>query len=106
LFTPIILLPFVPVNDLKTVLICQHNACRKAGSADVLAAFRANSPAHINIQSVRCLGQCGNGAMVLVLPEQSWYDRVQPDEVPAIVERHLKNGKPIQAMLYKKIHPN
>ncbi|PSB18790.1 ferredoxin [filamentous cyanobacterium CCP2] len=105
--TPSLPTPYSPpVNDSKTVLICQHNACRKVGAAAVLTAFEANSPPPIQIQPVRCLGQCGNGAMVLILPEQVWYDRVQPDEVPIIIDRHLKNGKPIQAMLYKKFHPS
>jgi (2Fe-2S) ferredoxin len=94
------------VNHPRTVLVCQHRSCRKRGSADVLAAFLAavqsKASIDIEIQPVQCLGECGNGAMVLILPEQVWYDRVQPDEVPAIVERHLNHNQPIQAMLYKK----
>jgi (2Fe-2S) ferredoxin len=84
-------------------LICQSNACRKGGSAKVLTAFQAMQPEASVMASV-CLGQCGNGPMVLILPEQVWYDRVQPDEVPAIVQRHLEEGKPIKAMLYRRFH--
>jgi (2Fe-2S) ferredoxin len=43
--------------------------------------------------------------MVIVLPEQVWYCRVQPNEVPAVVKRHLYGGEPIRAMLYRKFHP-
>ena len=43
--------------------------------------------------------------MVLVQPEEVWYSRVQPDEVPAVVERHLIGGEPVKAMLYRKFHP-
>ncbi len=89
----------------RTVRICQHNSCRKLGAAKVLAAFQTLAPPEVTIESVRCFGQCGNGAMVLVLPEQIWYCRVLPDEVDAIVSRHLINGKPIKAMLYRKFHP-
>lgn len=42
--------------------------------------------------------------MVLVLPEEIWYCRVQPGEVNIIVERHLKGGDPVKAMLYRKFH--
>jgi (2Fe-2S) ferredoxin len=44
------------------------------------------------------------GPMVLVLPEKVWYCGVKPDEVVAIAQRHLREGKPVTAMLYKKFH--
>lgn len=88
----------------QTVLICQNTACRKAGSAEVLAAFQSASLPHVTVIGCRCLGQCGNGPMVLVMPEQVWYHRVHPDEVPAIVHRHLQQGQWVRAMLYTKFH--
>lgn len=44
--------------------------------------------------------------MVLVMPEEIWYSCVHPDEVPVIIERHLRGGKPVLAMLYPKFHPH
>lgn len=95
----------------QTVLICQNRSCRKAGSAKVLAAFQAEllslaalSPADIQIIGSACLGQCGNGPMVLVMPEQVWYHRIQAEEVPAIVQRHLKEGQWVKPLLYPKFH--
>ncbi|HEY9875832.1 MAG TPA: (2Fe-2S) ferredoxin domain-containing protein [Candidatus Obscuribacterales bacterium] len=88
----------------KVVLVCQNTACRKQGSAKVLAAFCASPVTDVTVTGSRCLGQCGNGPMVLVTPEQIWYSGVHPDEVPAIVERHLRGGHPVAAMLYRKFH--
>jgi (2Fe-2S) ferredoxin len=90
---------------MLTVRICQHKSCRKQGAAKVIQAFQSLAPAGVNIEPSGCLGQCGNGVMVLVLPDQIWYDRVRPEEVGAIVDRHLIRGEPIQAMLYRKFHP-
>jgi (2Fe-2S) ferredoxin len=42
--------------------------------------------------------------MVLVLPETIWYGAVQPKEVPAVVDRHLRQGQPVRSMLYRKFH--
>ena len=42
--------------------------------------------------------------MVLVMPEEVWYNHVHPDEVPTVIERHLRGGKPVAAMLYGKFH--
>lgn len=59
-----------------------------------------------------CLGQCGNSPMVLVerdwvkptLRDRIWYWRVRPEEVPSIIERHLRHAHPLVKMLYPKFH--
>lgn len=91
----------------RVVLICQNTACRKAGAAAVAIAFEAALAAipDVMLQRCRCLGQCGNGPMVLVLPEQIWYHRVAVDQVATIVESHVQHGVPVQAWLYRKFHP-
>ncbi|MGG6283090.1 (2Fe-2S) ferredoxin domain-containing protein [Leptolyngbya sp. AN03gr2] len=91
---------------MTTVRICQHNSCRKQGAAKVLKAFQTLAPNEMSIEPSQCLGQCGNGSMVLVLPDQVWYCRVLPEEVAAIVDRHLIHGQPIKPMLYRKFHPD
>jgi (2Fe-2S) ferredoxin len=92
------------MQSCRTVLVCQNKACRKQGAAKVLAAFEAHPVSDVTAIGGKCLGQCGNGPMVLVLPEQVWYYRVHPDEVSAIVERHLQGGQPVKAILYPKFH--
>jgi (2Fe-2S) ferredoxin len=89
-------------NSSRRVLVCQNRSCRKLGAAAVLAAFQMSPVANVTVVSSSCLGQCGNGPMVLVEPEQVWYSRVRSDEVLAIVERHLRGGQPVKAMLFYK----
>lgn len=70
-----------------------------------MAAFQALPlPNGVEVIGSGCLGQCGNGPMVLVLPDDVWYNRVRPEEVSAVVDRHLQKGNPVQAMLYPKFH--
>lgn len=90
-------------NSSRRVLVCQHRSCRKLSAAAVLAAFQLSPVAGFSVIGSSCLGQCGNGPMVLVEPEMVWYSRVHPDEVAAVIERHLLGGQPIKAMLYKKV---
>lgn len=73
----------------KEILICQNRTCRQQGSAKVLAAFQASEVANITVTGCGCLGKCGNGPMVLILPDQVWYSHVHPSEVPALINRHL-----------------
>jgi len=88
----------------RRVLVCQNRTCCKQGAAKVLAAFQKLSPSEIEVVASSCLGQCGNGPMVLVLPEEVWYSAVSESEVAAITEQHLRGGKPIERMLYRKFH--
>lgn len=90
----------------KQVLVCQHRSCGKNGAAEVLAAFRAHPINGVEVVGSSCLGQCGNGPMVLVVPDKIWYGCVHPDEVPALVKRHLLGGQPVAAMLYRRFHPH
>jgi (2Fe-2S) ferredoxin len=67
-----------------SVLVCQHLTCRKQGAAKVLAAFRELKTPNVVYEGCGCLGNCGNGPMVFILPARIWYYLVQPHDVPKI----------------------
>ncbi|MEH1767373.1 (2Fe-2S) ferredoxin domain-containing protein [Nostoc sp.] len=89
----------------RCVRVCQNRTCKKQGAAKVLAAFAALPIPDVTVIASSCLGQCGNGPMVLVLPDMIWYSSVQPDEVSLLVEHHLLGGQIVKQMLYYRFHP-
>ena len=97
-----------PNNDSqveeKSVLVCQYRSCLAAGSAEVLAAFEAIEGINYKIVATGCQGQCSSGPTVRIVPEETWYCRVKPSDVPEIVEQHLVGGKRIEAKLNPRIH--
>jgi (2Fe-2S) ferredoxin len=93
------------ICEQKCVMVCQHTSCLKNGSARVLATFKnADLPEDFVVQAAGCQGQCSSGPTVRIIPEEIWYYRVKPEDVPLIVEQHLKGGKPIQEKLNPRIH--
>jgi (2Fe-2S) ferredoxin len=92
------------IESSRRVLVCQNRTCRKQGAAKVLQAFQKLSGSEIEVVASSCLGQCGNGPMVLVMPEKVWYSHVCAEEVATVIEQHLRGGKPVEAMLYRKFH--
>jgi (2Fe-2S) ferredoxin len=94
-----------PSFAARCIRVCQNRTCRKQGSVEVLAAFAALPVAGVVVTASGCLGQCGNGVMVLVLPEMVWYSAVQPSEVPLVVKQHLLCGQRVRDMLYYRFHP-
>lgn len=91
-------------NQKLCVLVCQHRSCQEAGSAEVLAAFEAAEISEYKVIAIDCQGQCSSGPTVRILPEETWYCRVKPTDVPVIVEQHLKGGKQVEEKLNCRIH--
>jgi (2Fe-2S) ferredoxin len=67
------------------ILICQHLTCRKQGAAKVLTAAKDTATSGIKYEGCGCLGRCGNGPNLIVLPARIWYHRVRPQDIPKIV---------------------
>ena len=101
------------INQLNTsqtatseekIVVCRGRSCRKYKAEKVFDKFQENLPSDIKLMSVPCLGQCGNGPMVVVEPEQTWYSQVHPDEVETVIQQHIVGKSAVKAMLYPKFH--
>ncbi|MEB3342116.1 (2Fe-2S) ferredoxin domain-containing protein [Okeania sp.] len=77
----------IQVNRL--LLVCQNRTCRKQGSVKVLTVFQALNIPNIKVEKSGCLGKCGSGPIVLVLPDEVWYSHVDVQSISAVVEQHL-----------------
>ncbi|MEM8720276.1 MAG: (2Fe-2S) ferredoxin domain-containing protein [Cyanobacteria bacterium P01_G01_bin.39] len=88
----------------KKIVVCRGRSCRKYNAEKVWEHFQQNLPSDVELMSVPCLGQCGNGAMVAVEPEKTWYWQVHPDEVQTVIEQHIIGNSRVEAMLYPKFH--
>jgi NADH:ubiquinone oxidoreductase subunit E len=73
------------MNEPICILICQNRTCKKQGAAAVLAAVRTLSSPEISVEGCGCLGNCGNGPIVLVLPARIWYYHVRLQDVSTIL---------------------
>ncbi len=92
-------------NGERQVLVCQYVNCLGNGSAAVLKAFKEYSLDEVTIVDSECQGQCNMGPTVRIIPDEIWYCRVKPEDVPEIVDRHLKQGKPVERLLHPRFHP-
>lgn len=93
------------MDSSRQILVCQYTNCLRNGSAAVLAAFQGYSVSGAMVIGCGCQGQCNMGATVRVLPDDTWYCRVKPDDVRTIVEQHLKHDRPVSTLLHPRFHP-
>jgi (2Fe-2S) ferredoxin len=78
-------------------------SCAAKGSEQVRERFKKELyerglKGRMRANAAGCLDQCENGCTVVVYPEQVWYGRVTPDDVPEIIERHLLGGRPVERL--------
>jgi len=89
----------------KHVFVCTSGkVCSKDGGEEVCSALRQEVVARglkgrVRINKAGCFDQCGNGPMVVVYPEGTWYAHVRPTDADQLLE-HIIDGKPLERLLY------
>ncbi len=86
------------------VQVCQHRSCLRNRSDEVLIAFRDHQSPQILVAASGCMGQCSSGPTVHILPDDTWYCRLRPEDVAVIVEQHFGQGQPVAAYLHPRFH--
>ncbi|MEK8052999.1 (2Fe-2S) ferredoxin domain-containing protein [Ideonella sp. DXS22W] len=81
-----------------------RGSCAAKGASPLLQAFWAelqkrNAYDQVAITYSGCLGPCDGGANVLVYPEGVLYQRVTPDDVVEVFEKHLLGGEPVTRLV-------
>ena len=90
------------------VLVCSGTGCVANGSLEVIERFKklgvnvGTLPHHEKMTTVPtgCHGFCEKGVLVVIPDLNISYVKVKPDDVEEIVESHIKNGKPVERLLY------
>jgi (2Fe-2S) ferredoxin len=51
---------------------------------------------------VGCLRICCHGPTMLVYPEGTWYSGMTADRIPAFVQQHLVEGRPVEEWVFAR----
>ncbi len=95
------------VKDQKKyqVLVCGGTGCTSSGSQKIRERLQEEidkNGLHDDVEVVKtgCFGLCALGPIMIVYPEGAFYSMVKEEEIPEIVEKHLKNGQVDTKYLY------
>ena len=91
------------------VLVCAGTGCVANGSLKVIEKFRelgANVSTltdydKMTIVPTGCHGFCEQGVLVIIPDKHVTYIKVKESDVEEIFESHIKNGQPVERLLYK-----
>lgn len=82
-----------------TILVCQKSDCCKRGGIEVCQALQKTLRDRglediVTIKGTGCLKQCKAGPNIVMMPDKTRYSQVHPDEIPAILDKHLEQLTP------------
>jgi NADH-quinone oxidoreductase subunit F len=88
----------------RTIFVCQGTGCTSGKSEEITAALRkAVTEAgltDVKVDFTGCQEFCEMGPVALVEPDGIFYVHVSVDDVPEIVNSHLRDGKPVERLYY------
>ncbi len=87
------------------ILICGGTGC-KASASHVIAeklqqALEKNKITdQVNVITTGCFGFCEKGPIVKIIPDNTFYTQVTPEDAEEIVSEHIIGGRKIERLLY------
>ncbi len=88
------------------VMVCAGSDCITNRSFEVLEALEKEIKKHnledeVLVVTTGCNGFCGQGPIIIVRPDEIFYERVTKEDVPFLVEEHFLKGRPVKKLMYK-----
>ena len=94
--------------DRLEIVVCHGSGCMAHGSTKVTHSLRtaldkAGIEAKVmpGIKTTGCQGFCSRGPLVLIRPQGLFYQQVKAKDAEEIIQRTVKDGEPIERLLYK-----
>ena len=87
------------------ILICGGTGCHASQSAKIKENFEQlikekNLENDVQVVGTGCFGFCEKGPIVKMLPDNTFYTQVKPEECREIVDEHIVKGRKVQRLLY------
>jgi len=89
------------------ILVCGGAGCETCKSDEIFKALHQQAEAQgvkndVQIIKTGCFGFCEKGPIVKVLPQESFYVEVKPDDAREIIAEQIIGGREVERLLSKK----
>jgi NADP-reducing hydrogenase subunit HndC len=87
------------------LLVCAGTGCHASMSDELLNnliyEIEANTLEH-DVQAIRtgCFGFCEKGPIVKVMPDNTFYTQVKPEDAREIIAEHIIKGRKVERLLF------
>jgi NADH:ubiquinone oxidoreductase subunit F (NADH-binding)/(2Fe-2S) ferredoxin/Pyruvate/2-oxoacid:ferredoxin oxidoreductase delta subunit len=89
------------------ILVCGGTACESSRSDQIYQNLVDECKAQgladeVQVVKTGCFGFCEQGPIVKILPEDSFYVKVKPEDAKEIIAEHIIKGREVTRLLYNK----
>ena len=87
------------------VLTCGGTGCKASDSASIAKRMkdcleRFGVADKVEVITTGCFGFCEKGPIVKVMPDNTFYTKVKPEDAEEIIKEHIIGGRRVQRLLY------
>ncbi|WP_337531260.1 NADH-quinone oxidoreductase subunit NuoF [Zhenhengia sp.] len=87
------------------VLVCDGTGCISSRSKEIVENLNLHIKEvgmedSVQILTTGCFGFCEKGPIVKILPDNTFYVQVKPEDVEEIVKEHIVKGRKVERLLY------
>ena len=79
---------------------CVSSGCHAVRDALTQALDEAGIHDQVLIYETGCIGTCDLGPTLVVQPDDVFYTKLKPEDMPRIVNQHLVNGRIVEPLCY------
>jgi len=88
------------------ISICGGTGCRAGGGEKVRLAFieelaKQDLAGKVDVLRTGCHGFCERGPVVIILPEEIFYERVATEDVPEVIAKTIMRKELVERLLYR-----
>ncbi|HHV41081.1 MAG TPA: NADH-quinone oxidoreductase subunit NuoF [Bacteroidales bacterium] len=88
------------------LLVCGGTGCQASASATIVDKLNESLKAHgltedAQVVITGCFGFCEKGPIVKVIPDNTFYTQVTPEDAEEIVAEHILKGRRVSRLLYE-----
>ena len=88
------------------LLVCGGTGCQASASAKIVEKLNESLKAHgltedAQVVITGCFGFCEKGPIVKVIPDNTFYTQVKPEDAEEIVAEHILKGRKVARLLYE-----
>ncbi|MBU2446392.1 MAG: NADH-quinone oxidoreductase subunit NuoF [Bacteroidetes bacterium] len=87
------------------IMLCTGTGCVSNGAFPLLEAFEKEIKKHelhgeVAVIPTGCNGFCAVGPLVVVQPDEIFYQKLRIEDVPYLVQEHFFKGRPVKKFMY------
>ncbi len=93
-------------GSVREIMVCVGGGCLASGALEICKilknAIAESDLSHkARVVETGCMGPCAAGPVAKIMPDNVFYQGINPDDAKLIVEKHIQQGEVVTELLHK-----